>query len=92
LIDTGFNGGLCLPRNVFEELGLEVEDEVPFSGIGGHQAMADVAVAEIVWLDKDLEVSVLVNDGQDFLLGTQLLAGKELYINYKTDVVLITEL
>jgi hypothetical protein len=33
---------------------------------------------------------VYVNEGEDFLLGTALLENKELYINFKTGEVLIS--
>ena len=91
LLDTGFNGSLCVPRNILEKLNLKVEEETFFDGIGGHSEAIDIAFAEINWFDIFSDVSVLVNDGEDFLLGTQLLTNKELYINYKTGEVLITE-
>lgn len=53
--------------------------------------MIDIAFAQIKWFGEILDVSVLVNEGEDFLLGTQLLVNKELYINYRTGKVLITE-
>jgi clan AA aspartic protease len=89
LIDTGFNGSLCIPRKTAEELNLKVEEQTTFYGVGDHQAEIDIAYTEINWFAETAEVSVLVNEGEDFLLGTALLENKELYINFKTREVLI---
>jgi clan AA aspartic protease len=91
LIDTGFNGSLCIPRDLAIELNLQIDDEVPYYGIGGTEHIAEISYLELFWFEQIIEVSVLINDGQDFLLGTQLLENKELYINFKTGEVLITE-
>ena len=47
LIDTGFNGRLCLPNNVAKELELEIEQETPFTGIGHHQGSLQVSTSKI---------------------------------------------
>ena len=91
MLDTGFNGNLCVPRSVLQRLNLTIVDATYFYGIGGKRQPIDVAYAKINWFGSLFEVFVLVNDGDDFLLGTQLLADKELYINYKTGEVVITE-
>lgn len=38
MIDTGFNGSLCLPDYIAKELNLEIEQEIQFSGIGANSA------------------------------------------------------
>lgn len=92
LIDTGFNGSLCLPYKIAEELNLDIEEQTTFYGVGDHYENIDVTYTEISWLGMVTEVSVLVNKGNDFLLGTALLDNKELYINYKTKEVLPTKI
>jgi clan AA aspartic protease len=91
LIDTGFNGSLCLPAETAEELKLNLEEQTTFYGVGDYYENIDIGYTEIEWLGKAPEVSVLVNKGNDFLLGTALLENKELYINYKTSEVLLTQ-
>ncbi len=79
-----------MPRKILEELELKVEEQTTFYGVGNHQENIDIAFTEIKWLGKKADVSILINDGDDFLLGTTLLENKELYINFKTGEVLIT--
>lgn len=92
LIDTGFSGSLCVPKSSLSTLGLKVISQAEIYGIGTHTELLEVAFTNIIWCEnKILDVAVYVNEGDDFLLGTQLLIEKELYINYKTGEVLITE-
>lgn len=92
LIDTGFNGSLCLPDYIAKELNLEIEQEMQFSGIGAHQGILRTSRSIIEWFGKEVETSVIINDGNDFLLGTRLLEETELYINYKTGEVVINQI
>ncbi len=92
LIVTGFNGFLCMPRKLLKMIQLKATTSTFVEGVGTHQDIYDVALAEIVWFGKKLsKIEVLINDGDDYLLGTALLENAELYINYKTGEVLITE-
>lgn len=93
LIDTGFNGFLCLPRSILTDLNLQVMTSTMISGVGNYQEEYDVVYANIVWMGEVInKVLVLVNDGDDYLLGTALLENKELYINYKTGEVVINQI
>ena len=90
LIDTGFSGFLCLPRSVLTELDLKISGTTDIEGIGLHSETLYVCVTNIFWLDEKLnDIEIIVNEGEDFLLGTKLLENTELYINYKTGEVLI---
>lgn len=91
LIDTGFNGALCLPRSLMQELGLEKISEEEIFGIGSHREVVDVAITKIIWFGRQTEIEVLVNDGNDRLLGSELLDGKILKINYQNKKVSITD-
>ena len=91
LIDTGFSGSLCVPAKYLDELGLKVSSQATIYGVGNHTEVFDVAEAEIIWCGQKLsEIAVYVNEGEDFLLGTALLENKELYINFKTSEVLVS--
>lgn len=91
LIDTGFNGSLCLPRLPATELGLKKVSEVEVYGVGAHSENLDVALVKIVWFGKEIEVEVLINDGDDWLLGSELLNKKTLKINYRSKMVVISD-
>ncbi len=91
LIDTGFSGSLCVPAKYLDDLGLKVSSQAAIYGVGNHTEVFDVAEAEVIWCGEKLaEIAVYVNEGEDFLLGTALLENKELYINFKTREVLIS--
>jgi clan AA aspartic protease len=90
LIDTGFSGSLCVPTEYLHQLGLQVSSQATIYGVGTHSEVFGVAEAEIIWFGEKLsKIAVYVNEGSDFLLGTALLENKELYINFKTNEVLI---
>jgi clan AA aspartic protease len=91
LIDTGFNGSLCVPRSLMTKLGLEKISEEEIFGIGLHTEVVDIAIAEIIWFGRKTEIEILINDGDDRLLGSELLDGKILRINYRNKKVSIAE-
>lgn len=91
LIDTGFNGALCVPFSLMQELGLKKVSEVEIFGIGSHQESIEMAITNIIWFGNKTEIEVLINDGDDRLLGSELLDGKILRINYRNKKVSIAD-
>ena len=91
LIDTGFNGALCVPRHLMPSLELERELQVEIFGVGTQSEFLDVAFADILWFNRKITVEVLINDGDDRLLGSEMLAGKILTVNYESGEVIIAE-
>jgi clan AA aspartic protease len=88
VIDTGFNGALVLPEEVARELALPVVNYIECSLAGDVAHEADVAVASIEWFGEIREVQVVVMPA-GYLIGTQLLAGTRLTIDYEERAVLI---
>lgn len=80
LVDTGFTGALVLPQGLVARLGLPVVGREVFEMVGGRQFVAGVALAEIEWLGATKTVRVIVSE--DTLLGTELLDGTRLVIDY----------
>ena len=91
VIDTGFNGDLMLPRLFIDRLGIPIRGRMVFEIVGGTSLIAPVAYANIEWLDEQREVEIIVSDGDDALIGTQLLAETTLSINYVTRIVSISK-
>ena len=90
VVDTGFNGALMLPRLFVDHLQMPVVGELPFELVGGAKIVGQIALAYIEWLDEEREVEVVVSDGYDALIGTELLARTTLNINYVTCIVTIS--
>jgi clan AA aspartic protease len=89
LIDTGFDGALVLPRSEASRLNLTILGRVPIIGVGRIRSVADIAELEVDWLGEGRAVEVIISDGDDSLLGTELLDGSRLmvdYINYTVTV------
>jgi clan AA aspartic protease len=88
-IDTGFTGDLVLSQATISSLGL------PLSGTALAQ-LADGSTVTVTrysclidWLDKDLQVEAVANDGRFPLIGFGLLRGHKLTIDYSTQSVSI---
>ncbi len=91
--DTGFTGHLCLPITTAVSLGLGLtglesveladgtilEDEPVFSG-------------RMEWNREIIDVDVVLTKSTDALLGTALLRGMEVGLNYSTGEVVIGEI
>lgn len=82
VIDTGFDGALLLPRDLVARLRLPVIGRLVFQVVGGTRVGADIALAEVDWLGVRRVFEVIVGDGEDSLLGTEMLDGSRLMIDY----------
>lgn len=91
VIDTGFNGWLSFPQKMVAELQLPIVGREKIVMLGRRKIFCPIAVAAIVWLGKSFNVNVIVNDGEDVLLGTQLLADSILRINYRNNRLTINK-
>jgi clan AA aspartic protease len=89
-IDTGFNGGLVLPRAEAVRLNLTVLGRVPIGG-GRSRQIADITELEIEWMSKSRTIEVIISDGDDSLLGTELLDGSRLIIDYVAHTATVTD-
>lgn len=89
LIDTGFDGALVLPRSEATRLNLTLLGRVPIIGVGRMRSVADITELEVEWLGEQRAVEVVISDGEDSLLGTAMLDGSCLvvdYVNYTVTV------
>lgn len=89
LVDTGFVGGaLVLPPTIVDEIGLPiVGHEADLGMVGGEKTSTDIALAQVEWLGEVRSVDVLVKD--DMLIGTQLLEGAQLVVDYEARTLTI---
>ncbi len=89
LVGTGFTGALVLPRRLVARLNLPIVGREVFEMVGGQQFVAGVALAEIEWMGAVRTVRVIISD--DSLLGTELLDGTQLTIDYVGHMVSIRD-
>ena len=89
LVDTGFTGALVLPQSLVTRLGLPVVGREVFEMVGGHRFVASVALAEVEWLGETRAVRVIVSE--DSLLGTELLDGTRLTVDFIAYTVTVSD-
>lgn len=82
LVDTGFNGELVLPRSLVDRLRLTITGEQEFTVAGGNVLPAFTTLVEINWLGMLRTAEVIMSEGADQLIGTVLLDGTRLKIDY----------
>ena len=89
-IDTAFNGGLVMPRKQIAELGLVKESSTEAMLADGHSVELETFACFFDWFSNSYETQIVASDGEYPLLGTMLLDGHRLDINYGTKTVELT--
>jgi clan AA aspartic protease len=84
LVDTGFNGELCLPVNLAITLGFELIDQVFVEFADGRRERQLVFSGTVRFLDEERPVDLFVTDSDDTLIGTELLADCTLFVDFTT--------
>lgn len=89
-VDTAFTGGLTMPRAMAAGLGLAAG----VSGIAlladGSQVTLDSFACYVDWFGSTDRVQAVATDAAYPLLGTELLAGRRLVIDYTAGTVELT--
>jgi clan AA aspartic protease len=81
VVDTGFNGELCLPPEAVSLLQLRFKFSGPANLANNSQVNLSVHDATIVWNGEERDVEVLAT-GQKPLLGADLLDEHELVVQF----------
>lgn len=89
-IDTAFNGGLAIPRQQVAELGLVKESSAEAILADGRSVDLETFACFLDWFGNTYETQIAASDGECPLLGTMLLDGHRLNINYATKTVELT--
>ena len=90
VLDTGFDGGLMLPRAFVSQIQIPVIGELTFEMVGGARMSAEIGLADIEWLGALRKVEVVISEGNDALIGTELLTATTLTIDYTANTVTIS--
>ncbi len=88
-IDTAFNGGLVMPRQHIERLGLKKASTTQAALADGRVVDLETFTCHPEWFGGEYRTQVISNDGEFALLGTLLLADRSLTIDYKTKKVVL---
>jgi clan AA aspartic protease len=86
-IDTAFNGSLVIPRRMLSQLGMSIEATTEAVLADGTTVTLETVDCAIRWFGKTYQTQIIINDGELPLLGTQLLSGLKLMIDYKHGTV-----
>jgi clan AA aspartic protease len=90
VLDTGFDGGLMLPRAFVSQIQIPIVGELTFEMVGGARMSAEVGLTDIDWLGRLRQVEVIVSEGDDALIGTELLIATTLIIDYPSSSLAIS--
>ena len=89
-IDTAFNGGLAIPRKQVAELGLVKQSSAEAILADGRSVELETFACFVDWFGNSYETQITASDGEYALLGTMLLDGHRLEINYAAKTVELT--
>lgn len=81
-VDTGFGGGLTLPPEIIDHLGLSWHEQGQVTLADGTVATTDIYDGVVVWDGQPRSVPIESAD-VDPLVGTQLLAGHRLTADFR---------
>ena len=89
-IDTAFNGGLVIPRKQIAELRLVAESSAEAILADGRSVELETFACFLDWFGNSYETQIIANDGEYPLLGTMLLDGHRLEIDFQAKTVELT--
>jgi clan AA aspartic protease len=89
-IDTAFNGGLVIPRKLIAQLGLVKESSAEATLADGKCIELETFACFVDWFGESYATQIVANDGEYPLLGTMLLDGHRLDIDYQSKTVELT--
>jgi predicted aspartyl protease len=86
-IDTAFNGGIAIPRRQIDELSLIERSSAEAILADGNTVEPPTFACFLDWFGGTYKTQVVANDGKYPLLGTMLLDGRHLDIDYEAKTV-----
>ena len=89
-VDTAFNGGLTIPRALIYGPGLPQESSIEAVLADGRTVALETFGCYLDWFGGIYQTQVVAGDGAHPLLGTLLLAGRRLAIDYAAKTIELT--
>jgi len=90
VIDTGFDGDLCLSRSLRRALRLVRYGSSEYELADGSRVVEPVFAGWIRFDGKQMPVLVTLTRSADSLIGTGLLEGKEVRLNFRRRTVTVS--
>lgn len=84
IMDTGFDGELCLPVDLAVTLGFELIGQRPVEFADGRREYQMVFSGLVRFLGEEKPVDLFVTNSDDALIGTELLSDCTLFIDFTT--------
>ncbi len=91
VVDTGFTGHLCLPIPTAIPLGLELVGRVVIELADGSLKSELIFRGWATWQGRTRPVRIFLTDSSDALLGSRMMQGQNLNIDYADHLVTIAE-
>lgn len=91
IVDTGFNGQVSLSRRLVNmlDLILAYQGTVEIELANGTVIEEDVYGGRVYFDGQELDAEITITDAEDTFIGTGLLTGKVLLINFTTGEVIV---
>ncbi len=84
LLDTGFDGQVCVPTDVAVTLGLELISRQWVEYADGRRERELVFAGEVRFLGEVRPVEITLTESDEALIGTELLADCTLFVDFTT--------
>ena len=82
IIDTGFNGYLCLAEHLISKMDLSYIGTDLFELGNGEMVESDIFSGRVIFDERECDVLAIPSTSRDVLIGTSLLKGKTLFIDF----------
>ncbi len=90
VIDTGFNGDLCLPTEIALQICLELLNQETVELADGARSARLVFLGGVRFLDKEQPIEIYLTDSKTPLIGTRLLDDCRVTIDFPKGTTRIT--
>ncbi len=89
-VDTAFTGELVIPRREIDQLGLNQSSVVMAGLADGKEVVLETFTCVVDWFGEKRLVEAIESDSQYALLGTGLLQGHKLEVDYRLRTLAIS--
>lgn len=92
IIDTKFDGDLCLPIEVAVQLGLEPVEVIEIKKADEEIEKKLLFAGQLDWFREELDVDIILHNSSDVLLGTRPLKNCQVSIDFLENTVKIDKM